>query len=312
MQNLRLFCAVARNRSFSQAAADHGITQSAVSQRIGQLEKHLGIKLIDRSVRPLVLTAAGTAYWHGCRELLQQYDRLEQRISRFGPSTPGIVRVDAIYSAGIDLLHHVKESFRAIYPAVGVKIEYKHPNEVYEAVQEGHCDLGILSYPQKWQRVQVMPLRDESMAVVCSPRHPLSNLQTIDASQLGRWSMVTVDQSLPVGRHIGRYLRQHGVHPNITSEFDNFDTMKSAVAVTEQIAILPKRTVRREAASGVLVVLELEPSLARPMGVIYRWPGGRHDLQPAVQAFLDCLQQHAGPEEAEVVPPAGTGQFVEI
>ena len=74
MQNLRLFCAVAKNRSFSQAAADHGITQSAVSQRIGHLEKRLGVKLIDRSVRPLVLTAAGDAYWQGSGELLSESD----------------------------------------------------------------------------------------------------------------------------------------------------------------------------------------------------------------------------------------------
>lgn len=312
MQNLRLFCAVAKNRSFSQAAVDHGITQSAVSQRMVQLEKHLGVKLIDRSVRPLVLTAAGDAYWQGCQELLQRYDLLSQRVSRFNPPTPGSVRVDAIYSAGIDLLNHVKESFAAIYPAVRVRIEYKHPDQVYEAVREVRCDLGILSYPQRWQQVQVIPLRDESMAVVCSPRHPLSGVQAIDASQLGQWSMVTVDQSLPVGRHVRRYLRQHGVHPNVTSEFDNLDTIKSAVAVTEQIAILPKRTVRREAAAGTLSVLELEPRLVRPMGMIYRRPGGQRDFQPAVQAFVDCLQQHAGPEAADEAEHIGTGQFVEI
>ncbi|MCC7205272.1 MAG: LysR family transcriptional regulator, partial [Phycisphaeraceae bacterium] len=62
MQSLRLFCDVAGHRSFSLAAKKHGITQSAVSQRVGQLEKRLGVTLLDRSVRPLALTPAGELF----------------------------------------------------------------------------------------------------------------------------------------------------------------------------------------------------------------------------------------------------------
>ncbi len=296
MQSLRLICDVAKHRSFSHAAADHGITQSAVSQRVGQLEKRLGVKLIDRSVRPLAMTAAGEEFLRGCQELLERYDLLEQRVSRFKPLAEGTVCVDAIYSAGIDLLNQVKESFEALHPAVKVMLEYKHPDGVYQAVRDRHCDLGILSYPQRWHQVQIIPLRDEPMGVVCSPSHALAESRRIHASQLREWSMVTVDQRLPVGRRIRRYLRENGVAPNVTSEFDNFDTIKSAVAVTGQIAVLPKRTVRREVAAGTLAVMELEPRLVRPMGVIYRRCVGGQDFRPAVQAFIDFLLQHAGPD----------------
>jgi len=294
MQSLRIFCDVARFRSFSQAAAGHGITQSAASQRVGLLEKKLGVKLIDRSVRPLALTVAGTEFLQGCQGLLEQHHRLEQRVSRFKPSAEGSVRVDAIYSAGIDLLNHVKESFEAAYHGVRVILEYKHPDEVYEAVQSRCCDLGILSYPQRWQEVQVIPLRDEPMVVVCSLGHPLGGSQQIHVSQLSLWPMVTFEQSLPVGLRIRRYLKEHGVALHVTNVFDNIDTIKSAVAVTDQIAILPKRTVLRELEAGTLVAVDLEPQLVRPMGVIYHRRVGR-SFRPAVQAFIDYLLEHAGP-----------------
>src|ERR1043165_3129716 len=103
MQALRLFVEVARHQSFSRAADEFGITQSAVSQRISQLEKKLGVTLIDRSVRPLALTPAGEAFYHEGRELVEQYDALERRVSRLRPRVEGPVNVDAIYSAGIDL-----------------------------------------------------------------------------------------------------------------------------------------------------------------------------------------------------------------
>ncbi len=295
MQSLRIFCDVARRRSFSRAAADHGITQSAASQRIRQLEKRLGVKLIDRSVRPLALTPAGEVYLRGCEELLEHYDQLEQQVSHFKPLAEGSIRVDAIYSAGIDLLNHVKESFEALHPAVRVTIQYKQPDEVYQGVHDHRCDLGILSYPQRWHQVQAIGLRDEPMAVVCSPKHALAGTQKIHASQLGHWPMVMFEQSLPVGRRIRRYLREHGANPSEASVFDNIDTIKNAVVVTDHVAILPKRTVMRDVTAGTLAVVGLEPELVRPMGIIYRRPSGQ-GFRPAVQAFIDYLFEHAGPD----------------
>jgi DNA-binding transcriptional LysR family regulator len=72
MQTIRLYADVARYRSFSEAAREHGITQSAASQRIRSLEDRLGVMLIDRSVRPLALTPAGEVYGRGCIELLER------------------------------------------------------------------------------------------------------------------------------------------------------------------------------------------------------------------------------------------------
>ena len=112
MHTLRLFCDVARHHSFSAAASDHGITQSAVSQRISQLEKKLGVPLLDRSVRPLELTEAGVVYLRGCLELVQRYEHLESRVCQLR-QLEGCLRVDAIYSAGIDLLYDICEEFSA-------------------------------------------------------------------------------------------------------------------------------------------------------------------------------------------------------
>jgi DNA-binding transcriptional LysR family regulator len=92
--------------------------------------------------------------------------------------------------------------------------------------------------------------------------------------------------------------------------FDNIDTLKGAVAVTDQIAILPKRTAVREVRAGVLALLELRPKLTRPLGIIYRRRGAAspHALPPAVQSFVDFLLEHAGPKvdlAADILAAAG-------
>ncbi|MCX5659299.1 MAG: LysR family transcriptional regulator [Planctomycetota bacterium] len=296
MQSLRLFLDVAKYQSFSRGAAEHGITQSAASQRIRALEKKLGVTLFDRKVRPLAMTPAGEVFAREGRELLDRYDALEQRVSSLRPGVAGQVVVDAIYSAGIDLLDHLRQEFEALHPRVSVVVNYKQPEEVFEAVRREQCDFGIVSFPQQWREGGFIPLRDERMAVVCSPEHPWAHRRRLNASDLHGQRMIAYEPNLPVARRIKKYFRDLGVAPLVASVFDNIDTIKSAVAVTDQVAILPKRTAAREAAAETLVVIDLEPKLVRSVGVIHRRrkTGVTGVFSPAAQAFVDYLREHAG------------------
>src|SRR5438105_14636182 len=98
---LKVFCDVARCRSFSQAAQSNDITQSAVSQIVSQLEKRMQVQLIDRSTRPLKLTPLGLSYYEGCKTLLEHYDELEGRIMSAKVEITGTATVAAIYWVGL-------------------------------------------------------------------------------------------------------------------------------------------------------------------------------------------------------------------
>lgn len=309
MEALRLYVDVARCHSFSHAAEMHGITQSAASQRISALEKKLGVTLFDRSVRPLGLTDAGKAFLDGLEDVLERYDRLEEKVGAMARAeAEGVVRVAAIYSAGIELLSHVREAFEAAHPKLDVRIRYEQPDHVHAAVLDGEADLGIVSYPASWKRVGIIPLRDETMAVVCRTGHELAGRTEVTPADLVGHELATFEAELPVGRHIRAYLREHDVlsEISVSNVFDNIDTIKTAVAFTDQVSILPKRTVAREVEAGTLAAIRLEPRLTRPMGVIVRTPKRRAkaddpkaSLPAGARAFVDFLVEHAGPEKEE-------------
>jgi DNA-binding transcriptional LysR family regulator len=80
---LKVFCDVARHRSFSQAATANQVTQSAVSQMIALMENRIGVQLIDRSTRPLQLTSLGKTYYDGCKAIWEQYNELEASLQVF-------------------------------------------------------------------------------------------------------------------------------------------------------------------------------------------------------------------------------------
>ena len=101
LKSLKVFCDVVGRRSFSRAASENGISQSGASQIVNALEEHLGVKLIDRTKRPFVLTPEGEVYYEGCRKLVQRYFALEEEVKTLHEEVAGKVSVASIYSIGL-------------------------------------------------------------------------------------------------------------------------------------------------------------------------------------------------------------------
>src|SRR6476469_9152558 len=133
---LKIFCDVVRWASFSRGASENGISQSSASQAVHQLELRLGVKLIDRSKRPLVPTPHGKVYYEGCKDLVGRYYEVENRVKALEDDhkVAGTVRVASIYSVGLNHMSRYAERFAALYPDASVRLEYLHPTRVVESV----------------------------------------------------------------------------------------------------------------------------------------------------------------------------------
>src|SRR5437660_3574634 len=118
LESLKIFCDVVRWASFSRGAVENGITQSSASQAVHQLELRLGVKLIDRSKRPLVPTRHGRVYYEGCKDLVGRYQEVESRVKTLedAQNVVGTVRVASIYSVGIAHMSRYVERFHRTYP----------------------------------------------------------------------------------------------------------------------------------------------------------------------------------------------------
>jgi DNA-binding transcriptional LysR family regulator len=296
LETLKVFCDVARCRSFSQAAKlqvsagrnGKGLTQSAVSQTILQLEKHLGVQLIDRSVRPLQLTSLGQRFYERCRELVEQYLELEASIRSAGAEAEANVQVAAIYSVGLGDMGKYVERFKVEQPHARVHIDYLHPDRVYEKVGNGSADFGLVSFPRASRKWEVIPWRDEEMVLACAPSHPLAGRRSIRPSEFTGEKYVAFDQALTIRRQIDKFLRKHAIAVEVVCELDNVESIKKAVEELSGVALLPEPTLRREVKSGTLVALPLSGTrLVRPLGIIMR---RHHRLGAAALRFMELLR----------------------
>ncbi len=103
-ETLKLFKDIAQTRSFSRAASMNGISQSAASQQVQEVERNLQVNLLDRTRRPLVVTPAGEIYAEHCRDVLRRHQELEDALKRLGDHVEGVIRVASIYSVGVSEL----------------------------------------------------------------------------------------------------------------------------------------------------------------------------------------------------------------
>ncbi len=275
-ESLKIFCDVVRTASFSRGAVENGISQSSASQAVQHLEERLGLKLIDRSKRPLVLTQAGRVYYDGCRDLVERYEELEHRVQALDDlgTVAGTVGVAAIYS-GLHSMSRFVKAFEERYNHASVRLEYLHPKRVVERVSSGEAELGVLSYPKKWPDLTVRTWREETMVLAVDPAHRLANRTSVPVSELAGEPFIAFDTELGIRRAIDRFLRKHDVAVNVVLEFDNIETIKRAIEVPTGISILPEPSLEHEVKAGTLksIAIEgLDPAdrLTRPLAIIHR------------------------------------------
>jgi len=280
----------------TRGAETSGVSQSAASQQLHEMERLLGVDLLDRSTRPLELTEAGRLYYEFCRDVLRRQEEFDRQLDKLRGLVQGTVRVAAIYSVGISDMARLEREVGARMPEAQLQVEYLRPEKVYDAVVTDQADLGLVSYPESNREVTAIPWREDRMMVAAAPSHPLAARKKLVPSDLAQRDFVAFDDDLRVGREVKRYLRDAGIQVNAVMHFDNTQTLKEAVILGAGISILPVRVLRNDIAQGRLLALPIAGcTLVRPLGIIHR---RRKKFNLATQAFLELLRQEAAAERS--------------
>lgn len=286
-ETFRIFCDVVYYQSFSRGAEANNISQSAATQSIHRLERQLGVQLVNRSKRPFMLTREGKICYEGFREILETFDSIISRVQSPRNAEGSMIRVAAIYSAGLYDMGKCMREFIKECPKTKVRLEFLHPDKVYNAVLNAETDFGLVSYPVATPELSVIPIRSEEMVVVTPPDHPLAKERNLSIRQLKGVDFVAFDRDLPIRRETDKFLRQNNVQVNVVTEFDNIETIKQAVEVGLGVSILPEPTVADDALRERFAIASLSSAnFTRPIGVIYK---RRKIFSAAMTRFIEML-----------------------
>ena len=288
IESLKVFCDLAETESFTKAAQINDVTQSAVSQQISSLERQFKSLLIERSKKKFRLTREGQVLYDYSKQIIQTYDALFTKLQEIKDIVSGTIRVATIYSIGLHDLPPYLKKFLKAYPTVNVHVEYRRSNQVYEDVLGNVVDLGLVAYPARDPKLEIVPLRKDMMVLVCHPHHPLAKSRSIKLRDIAGQKFIGFEPDIPTRRAIDKIFKEQGVQVNHVMEFDNIETVKRAVEIDAGISIVPHGTITQEIAKQSLIELRIEDAeLYRPLAAIHK---KNKVLSPAMKQFLGLLK----------------------
>jgi len=291
IESLKVFCDLSETESFTKAAQINHVTQSAVSQQMSSLERQFKSLLIERSKKKFRLTREGQVLYDYSKQIIQTYEALFSRLQEIKDIVSGTIRVATIYSIGLHDLPPYLKKFLKAYPTVHVHVEYRRSNQVYDDVLSNVVDLGLVAYPARDAKLEIVPLRKDMMVLICHPQHPLSRNKTIKCKDIAGQKFIGFEPDIPTRRAIDKILKENDVQVQRVMEFDNIETVKRAVEIDAGIAIVPHGTITQEISKQTLAEVKLEDAeFYRPLAAIHK---KNKVLSPAMKQFLNVLKSSA-------------------
>jgi LysR family transcriptional regulator, transcriptional activator of the cysJI operon len=288
IESLKVFCDLAETESFTKAAQINRVTQSAVSQQMRSLEKQFTSILIERSKKKFRLTREGQVLYEYSKQMIQTFESLHSKLQEIKDVISGTIRVATIYSIGLhDLPPYIKK-FLKNYPTVNVQVEYRRSNQVYEDVLSNVVDLGLVAYPARDSKLEVVPLRKDKLVLICHPQHPFAKAKAVSLSAISGQKFIGFQPDIPTRKAIDKILKDRAIQVQHVMEFDNIETVKRAVEIDAGISIVPQGTILQEVSKQTLVQVEMEDAeFFRPLAVISK---KNKVLSPAMKQFIAILR----------------------
>ncbi len=252
------------------------------------LTKSFKSQLVEHSKKHFRLTREGQVLYDYSKQIIQTYDSLHNKLAELKDIVSGTIRLATIYSIGLhDLPPYIKKFMRS-YPTVNIHVEYRRANQVYEDVFSNIVDLGLVAYPVKDAKLEIVPLRKEPLVFICHPQHPFAKQKSVKLKSLAGQKVIGFEPDIPTRKALDKILRDYGVEIKHVMEFDNVETVKRAVEIDAGISIVPIGTVTQEVVKNTLAAVQVEDGeFFRPLAAIYK---KNKVLSPAMKQFLTILK----------------------
>jgi DNA-binding transcriptional LysR family regulator len=284
---LRVFLAVADERSFSRAAGKVHLTQPAVSQTVRRLERALGEELFDRSSKTGTLTDAGVMLQNYAQRLVRLAEETESAVRELRDLRRGRVLVGANEAAVHTLLPLIGR-FRARHPRIVIDVRRIPARQIAVEVQQGSLDFGALTFHPSEPGLLEVSVGSDELVLLVPPSHALARRKRVEMEDVAGQAVVAHNDPSPARERVLRLFEARRVPLDIVIALPSLDGIKRAVELNLGVALLPRRCALTEIASRRLIAIPVAGiSRRRQVTLVCR----RDHRSHAANAFLEVAQQ---------------------
>ena len=283
-QNLKAFITVAEVGSFSDAAEQLYLTQSAISKRIALLEQQIGKRLFDRIARQVSLTEAGKELLPRARRILQEYENALQAINDLSGEASGTLRLAISHHLGLHRLPPILKQFAQQYPNVTLDIEFMDSEKAYEQVLHGESEVAVITLAlESHHNIYSKKIWDDPLRFICAEDHPLAALKKPALKDLAEYPIILPGLNTYTGRIIQNLFQKEGIPLKAPMSTNYLETISTMVEIGLGWSVLPETLVR-----GLYVMPFDQVSIERELGYIHH---KKRSLSNAAMAFLGLMDR---------------------
>lgn len=291
-RQLRAFVTLARRGSFTQAARELHLSQSAVSHSMKALETDLGCRLFDRMSKKVLLTQAGEQLLQHADKILSEMWAARESLTQLNQWGHGRLRISASTTACQYILPEVLQEFKKSYPQARISVEPGDTRDALESLRGNQVDLALALEPRRDEDFEFLPLFNDEMMFVLAPSHPWALKSHVTREEIPRQQYVLYNKHSFTFELVEEYFRAEDMALNMVMELGSMEAIKELVKLGLGVSILAPWIARKEIESGELVSLPLgKRKLKRTWGILH-WRGRRLTL--AEETFVNLCRTQTG------------------
>ena len=269
-KQLRAYLSLARIGSFTGAARELGLSQSAISHAMKALELDVGCRLLDKVGKKVVLTQAGEQLLFHAEKIQREMITARQGLASLGAWGQLKLRVAAPASICQHVLPAVIREFRESFPRCVLTVAEFGSSALQEQLRNRRIDLAIGLQPLMGSPVGFRALFEDELVFLTHPLHPWAQAGRVDRATIARQNYVMPHRVGNIFTLASDYFRADGLSLHISTEFKSLEAIKELLKAGLGVSILAPWIVRRELAERSLVALPLgRRKLRRQWGLLY-------------------------------------------
>lgn len=283
---LEIFIKVAEQQSFTLAARQLGITQSAVSHALKCLEQHWNVSLFSREQGAIALTHIGQQLLLHAKEVLNTTQIMQQEVHAAHGIQQGTLRIGSFgSSSSIHLLPELLKAYRERYPHIEIYVEEGTDAEVSRWISERQIDVGFAVLPKP--QLFTFPLIQDIFIALIPDSYSVSKHSHLNIQDLQNYPFIMTRAGSQ--SHVEKLLKQHHIQPKITYQMSQLLTILNMVNLQEGIAIVADMAMPTEllALHPHVVKRPLFPNTQRQIGLAVK---NQKLMSPACKAFIELAQ----------------------
>ncbi len=272
LKHLSYFVDISKRESFTKAADDIYVSQSALSKSVKSLEQELNVTLIDRTSKSFNLTEEGRILYVEGEKLLQYIDERQDEIiekihrsrRRLRIGVPPVI--STVYFSQL-LFRFIKQ-----YPNIELEISEVGANIVQDQINAGNIDIGVVILPIiNTDNYHIIPAMSSDNALIVNKDHPLASRDEVDFKELEHEDFLILDRTYMLHDRIIKNCEIAGFYPHITTESSQWDFLAEMVAYNQGISILPVPIMKRFYSSDRIKMIRLkEPEFPWNIAMIFK------------------------------------------